>query len=224
MVHVWSFLFFSFGGGRESRGQGQGIAWLPSWMKTLCPCCPRVPVAAVGVTVMVIAIMWADIGRGAHTLAALWTGVSLHRVTQRECSFFSQKMYSLVRILRKSSKKTDVVWGHITAGFALSQCRPNLGSLKIPAVVLGRVLALRSPPGWCYLPIPPSPLNSQLRQWAYLPKINSKSLEDSFTKLGSRSVLGFFQSFTFFLSLLDAHFKVSVCLNQRSHMWLHLYI
>lgn len=48
MVHVWSFLFFSFGGGRESRGQGQGIAWLPSWMKTLCPCCPRVPVAAVG--------------------------------------------------------------------------------------------------------------------------------------------------------------------------------
>lgn len=107
---------------------------------------------------------------------------------------------------------------------SLSQCRPNLGSLKIPAVVLGRVLALRSPPGWCYLPIPLSPLNSQLKQWAYLPKINSKSLEDSFTKLGSRSVLGFFQSFTFFLSLLDAHFKVSVCLNQRNHMWLHLYI
>lgn len=74
----------------------------------------------------------------------------------------------------------------------------NWESLKIPVVVVGRVLPLRSPPGWCFLPILPSTLNSKLKQWAYLPKINSKSLEDSFTKLGSRSVLGCFQSLKFF--------------------------
>lgn len=36
--------------------------------------------------------------------------------------------------------------------------------------------------------------------------------------------MGFFQSLKFFLSFLDAHFKVSVCLNQMNHMGLHLYI
>lgn len=58
----------------------------------------------------------------------------------------------------------------------------------------------------------------QAQERAYLPKITSKSLEDSFTEFGSRSVLGFFQSLEFFLFSLDAHFKVSVCLSQMSHM------
>lgn len=162
-------------------------------MKEASPC--WVPGVTVGVVEMVISIMSASTASGTDTDCTL----NLSLLTRGHREGMPHFLLPEMGCPKKILEEHRLGLGHVLQILlAAVPWQSNWESLKIPVVVVGRVLPLRSPPGWCFLPILPSTLNSKLKQWAYLPKINSKSLEDSFTKLGSRSVLGCFQSLKFF--------------------------